>query len=329
MSKPRIAVFGEYESKQVARVRDILREQGGDPLVFDIGLGGASKPTFYSDPERSVWNGVDFSDIRAVHIRGMSVNTPLALPAVLNEATHTELRALYLREQEYQSARISFFNRLAEQGKLVVNRLTGAYVDHDTKAQLYQKLRSAGFSAPDTLMTNDPEQALAFFNKVGKAVAKPSVSIGSTRIVSDQDIERLDELNVSPVLFQELLVGDTLRVHIVADRVVLTLRIISEEGQVDSRTNTKGFEYFRLPEEEERKIVAANRYLGLHYAAWDILETRDGGYYYLDCNPGPFILWIGDDNTHTVFTALARYLVSYANTGSLEQASAEVDALVS
>lgn len=320
MSKPRIALFGDHGSAQVAAINAVFEDRSIPTHVFDIQLGGKTRPEVVIGHDRLSWAGVDFSDIEAVHIRCMAVNTPVAVPPVMNESNHAELRARFLREQEYQSVARSFFAQLQARGKLVVNTLTRAYVDHDTKAQLYQKLHEAGFCVPNTLMSNDTTQVRAFFDKVGDAVAKPSIGIGSTRKVSDYDKSRLHELCKSPVLFQELIEGDTIRVHIVGDKVVLALRIISAEGQVDSRTDPQGFVYFKMPDEEERKLVEATHFLGLHYAAWDILAARDGRFAYLDCNPGPFILWIGENNTRAVFEQLANMLHTYTETRSIESA---------
>jgi glutathione synthase/RimK-type ligase-like ATP-grasp enzyme len=319
----KIALFANKDSAQLLALRDILEKESATPLVLDIQLGGPSAPSVVLGSERMLWNQVDFADIDVIHIRCTCLNTPTTVPAVLNAAVYSELRSQYLREQEYQSVTYTFFERLVALGKLVINPLTGAYIDHDSKAQLYEKLRAQGFAAPRSLMTNDPQRALAFINEVGQAVVKPSISIGSTRKVTEADLQRLEELRVCPVLIQEYLVGNTLRVHIVGDRMVLALCILSE-GQVDSRTGPKGFEYIQLPEAEERLIVKANRALGLHYAAWDIIATEDGRYVYLDCNPGPYILWIGSEYTHAVLRQLAVYMLTYARTHSLEEASSQV-----
>lgn len=325
MTSPRIALFANKDSPQILALRDILREAGATPLVFDIQLGGESSPNVVISADQLIWSAADFSEIDAVHVRCMALNTPPAVPSVLNVASYCELRSQYLREQEYQSVTFSFFDSLAARGKLVINPLTSAYIDHDSKAQLYEKLYSMGFAVPRSLMTNDPERASTFIKEMGEAIAKPSIGIGSTRKITEADLERLYELKTSPVLMQEYLAGDTIRVHIVGDTVVLALRIISE-GQVDSRTDPKGFEYFKLPDEEEQLIVKANRALGLHYAAWDILATEDGRYVYLDCNPGPFIMWIGPDNVHIVLGQLAAYMLAYTRSRSVTEASSRVKA---
>lgn len=322
MAPVKIALFSRGTA-QINVLRDVLIEEGANPQVFTLPLGGEASAGVHFEKDKLVWDGVDFTAIDAIHIRGIAVNTPAAVPAVLNGISHAELRAKYFNEQAYLAATFSFLTHLADQGKLVVNLPTGAYIDHDTKAQFYQKLRAQGFAAPQTLMTNDPDAALAFIRTYQRVVVKPAMGIGSTRKISEADIERLQELRIAPVLLQEYLQGDTIRVHIVGDQVVLALRVLSD-GQVDSRTSPKGFEYFSLPQDEQRKIVSANRALGLHYAAWDILATQDGCYVYLDCNPGPFILWIGEEYTRAVLRALAIYMITYAHTHSLEQASQAV-----
>lgn len=322
---PKIALFANKNSTQLGPLRDILAEHGAIPLLFDLPLGSEAAATIAMGGGRLVWQHVDFADIHVVHVRCNAVNTPAAMPAVMEAATYCEFRARYLREQEYQAVSFSFFDRLVALGKLVINPLTGAYLDHDSKAQLYQKLRAQEFAAPRTLMTNDPERALSFIRDVVEVVAKPAIGIGSTRKITEADLDRLEELRVCPVLIQEYFAGDTIRVHIVGDSVVLAVRIISE-GHVDSRTTPTGFEYFKLPDGEEHKIVRANRALGLHFAAWDILATADGRYIYLDCNPGPFIMWIGPEYVRIVLTQLAVYMLSFARTHSVAEASSQVQA---
>lgn len=324
MTRPKLALFADRGSRQLATLADLVQEEGGEPCVFDIQLGGASKPRVLIREGEVFWDGVDFSPIHAVHIRCMALNTPPTVPALLHNTAYAEFRTQYLREQEFQATTQSFFHRLVALGKLVINPLAGAYIDHDTKAQLYMKLGAQGFPVPRTLMTNDPQKALAFIQGLGEVVAKPAVGIGATRKLNEWDLKRLDELQVSPVLLQEYVSGPTLRIHIVADQVVLALRVISEEGYVDSRSAPKNFEWMQLPEAEAKRIVRANRALGLHFAAWDVLEAKDGRYVYLDCNPGPFILWIGPENTRVVLRALARYLLTFARTRSLEEAAAVV-----
>lgn len=321
--KPKIALFADKDSPQILAIRDAVALEGGEPLVFDIQLGGKSAPGLNMDPGRLLWGNVDFSDIPVVHIRCTAMNTLPALPPVMNRTMYSEIRTNYLREQEFQSVVYSFFKEFQARGGLVINPLTGGYIDHDTKTQLYEKLRAIGFLVPECLTTNSPEKAEEFINNTGEAVFKPAVGVGSTRIITDYDLETLDLVKTCPILLQERITGDTLRVHLVGDKVVLALKITA--GGVDSRTNTENFEFIKLPEEEEQQIVKAHRMLGLHYSAWDIVAADDGRYIYLDCNSGPYVMWIGPEFAKYVFKQLAAYMVTFASTKNMEKASEKVE----
>ncbi len=323
MSIPKIALFSGKNFSQVNVLRDVILEEGGDPVVFDIQLGGEAASDIVISDNKTAWRGVDFSDIMAVHIRCTSPNTYPALPPMLNDVSYNDLRTSYLREQIYQSVTFCFFDYLASRERLVINPLTTAYIDHDSKSQFYEKMRSHGFDVPETLTTNDPDRAIKFISDRGEAVIKPAIGVGSTRVVTPEGLNRPEEIKSCPVMIQSRIEGSTLRVHIVGDTVVLALKIISEGG-VDSRTNTRRFDYIELPDSEEEKIVRASRMLGLHFSAWDIIATDDGRHVYLDCNPGPYIMWIGPENVRAVYRQLALYMLTYVKTGSIQKASEKV-----
>ncbi len=185
MKKPKIALFGKKEGPQVSA---IVGAVGGEPIVFEIQLGCDGTPSVCISDERLAWDGVDFTDIRALHIRGTAPNTLSSLPPVMNAAMHAEYYLQYLQEQEYQSVIFSFMNEFAERGGLVINPLTGAYIDHDTKSRFYEKLRSNGFNVPRTLTTNHPGEASEFIGKIGKVVVKPTSGVGSTQVLEENDV---------------------------------------------------------------------------------------------------------------------------------------------
>jgi len=324
MTSPRIALFADQGSPQILEIQEAVTAEGGRPRVLNLQLGGESAPLVSVDPSRLRWDGVDFTGIHALHIRCTVPNTLPSLPPVMNRGMYAEMQAVYLREQEIQAVVYSFFEEFEARGGLVVNPLTGGYIDHDTKTQLYEKLRARGFEVPACLTTNRPEEAEAFIRAHGEVVVKPAVGVGSTRLITEPDLQALDRIRHCPVLLQERVRGDTLRVHLVGDKVVMPLRIIAEG--LDSRTGTRGFEPVRMPEKEERRIVAAHRLLGLHYSAWDVIAAEDGRTVYLDCNSGPYVMWIGPAYRTRVFRQLARYLVAFARSGDLGKASEAVEA---
>lgn len=322
---PLIGLFANRDSAQINAMADIVSEEGGDPRVFDIQIGGQSASRIAIERTRVSWDGVDFGNIAATYIRCTAPNTLPLMAPLRNAMFHADLRRDYVREQAYSASSYAFFEQLREMGHLVVNPLTSAYLDHNAKAQLYEKLRGADLPVPRTLLTNDPDAVARFVEEVDEAVLKPQIGVASTRLVRREDYARFDEVAACPVMLQQRVLGPTIRVHIVGDTVVLALRILSDD-QIDSRTDTKGFEYYRLSDEAEAQLVRANRLLGLHFAAWDVIVDDSGVCYGLDCNPGPYIMWIGPERVHAVFTQLARYMITFARGGSLAEAAAAVRA---
>ncbi len=322
--KPHIAIFSGENSAQAADIAAAVTARGGTPLVFDIGLGGNNAVTL--KPAGGSWQGSDFTDIAAIHIRCTAPNTMPSLPPLLNAASFAEQRLHFLREQSYQAATYAFFEHQAGLGKLVVNRLTQGFTDHNSKAQLFQKLRRWRVGVPETISSNDPGTAAAFVERHGEVVAKPAIGVGSTRLVDDRDRGRLAEVALCPVLLQQFVRGQTLRLHVVGDKVVLPLEI-DTQGHVDSRTAPTDFRFAAMRRRHRTAVVRATRLLGLHYAAWDaIVGADDGELYLLDCNPGPSLMWIGPDFREIVCHGLASYLVTWARSGSLRQARAAVEA---
>lgn len=319
MPPVKIALFANHDSMQLGRIAQAILDAGGDPVVCDIQAGGANQPVVVMGQGEARWGDCDFSAIGAVHIRCTSWNTPPALPPVLDMVSHEEWRVKFLREQQFAATTMGFFSYLSALGKLVVNPLTRGYIDHDAKGQFYEKMHAHGFCVPQSLTTNNPDSALAFVDRVGCAVVKPAVGVGSTRLVDLEDRQRMDALLQAPALFQERVPGEPWRIHIVGNKVVLALRILSQ-GAVDSRTGSPKFVPVQLDPDEGAKLVAANRFLGLHYAAWDVIADAQGRLCYLDCNPGPYVMWIGDALAAALFKRLAIFLVQFARSGGIDEA---------
>jgi len=322
MDKPRIALFGKKDDKQLLALAQAVEEEGAAPLLFDIGFPEQGAPPVVLSEKVRSWDGVDFANIGSVYIRGAAPNTLPALPPMLNPAFYSDWRARYVREQEYQAVSYSFFELLAAAGSLVVNPLS-SYVHHNSKAQFYERMRAQGLQFPRTLTTNDPARAIAFVREMRDVVVKPGIGVGSTRRLREEQLSRTEDIALAPVTMQEFVKGQTYRVHVVGDTVVLSLRIIND--QVDSRTQTKGFEYAKLPDSAAGCLVRANRLLGIHFAAWDVMLAEDGRTICLDCNPGPYLMWIGPEFVRAVYCQLARYLTVYAQTHSVSAASARVE----
>ncbi len=315
-----VALFGKVDDAQLLAARDAVLAEGGRPLLLSLRTGAPGGAGFAAG-RRLLWDGTDVTRVRSAYVRALAPNTLPALPPLMNAAMHAEWRARYLREQQTRAGVDAFFAEWVERGACIANP-PSCYAHHDTKPQFYERLRAEGFRVPETVTTNDPDRVRAFLATHGQAVVKPAIGVGSTRLLHRSDRPRLEEVRHAPVMLQARVKGPTLRLHVVADTLVLALRVLGDA--VDSRTETKGFEPATVPDAEAEAVVRATRHLGMRFAAWDAIRDRRGRLWLLDANPGPFLMWIGEANVRTVFTGLARYLVAYARTRDEVRASRAV-----
>lgn len=159
-----------------------------------------------------------------------------------------------------------------------------------------------GVRIPRTIVTNDPDQVRRLFEDVsGRMVTKMltalSHSMGKaplfvhTSAVTETDLQDLDGLRYCPMVFQEQVDKDVeLRVAYVGGRFFAGEIDASESttGTVDWRlagTAECGWRPSQLPEEDEQKLDALMKALGLRFGAIDLIRTPRGEHVFLEVNP--------------------------------------------
>ncbi len=186
--------------------------------------------------------------------------------------------------------------------------------------------RRCGLEIPRTLSTNDPEAAREFVAScVHGAVAKMLSSFavhedGEERVVftnpiTAADLDDLDGLALSPMTFQERAVSAREhRVTMVGDRVFASSLEagLSERSHTDWRRDgdalAREWKPSVLPAEVTRGLLALMDRLGLNYGAADVIETPDGRYVFLECNPAGEFYWVARDGAHSITDAIAEVL---------------------
>lgn len=167
--------------------------------------------------------------------------------------------------------------------------------------------RRLGLHVPHTVVTNSFSKARAFLSE-GPAVAKPlrhalvdHGEVGS--VIFTSRVERLEDGDAeafrrAPVILQrEIPKRFDMRVVVVDHRVFAT-RILSQamaETEVDWRRGVRadlGHETFELPDGVASACGEVARDLGLRFAAIDLIEDRDGGFWFLEANPNGQWAWI-------------------------------------
>ena len=161
---------------------------------------------------------------------------------------------------------------------------------------------SLGFNVPDTVVTNNPGEALSFRERIGdlivKSIAPESLMIeGKVHLFYTTYIRKNEELDlsglcVSPTIFQQVVAKThDLRVTVVGNEVfackIEVKGSLSEE--IDWRkgigSNDLVYSPLDLDEEISMKCVALTSALGILFSAIDLAVDKDGKVWFLEVNP--------------------------------------------
>lgn len=191
----------------------------------------------------------------------------------------------------------------------VVNR---AWANDSNNSKPYQGLLIRNyFYVPDTCVTNDPSEALAFCDQYQQTIYK-SIS-GERSIVTTfqpSDIDRLHLLRNGPVQFQEWVEGVDVRVHVVGTQVFAT-RV--ESSAIDYRYDHSAvgalFTPFELSSDVAQACINLTEELELGLAGLDLRFARDGRIVCFEVNPSPAYSVYEAATGQPISMALAAYLV--------------------
>ena len=185
-----------------------------------------------------------------------------------------------------------------------------------------------GFQTVPTIVTNSPEEALAFFhacngNIVYKTLRQVVIAhhqddigfgVYTSRVTKEDLEQQLDTIHLVPCLFQQFIPKKyELRINIIGDRV-WTTAIFSQENddaKLDFRPHTYdcAHEPILLPPKLEQMCVKMVRRLGLRMSSIDMIVTSDDEYIFLELNPNGQWAWIEDLAGFPLCTALVDELL--------------------
>jgi glutathione synthase/RimK-type ligase-like ATP-grasp enzyme len=202
---------------------------------------------------------------------------------------------------------------------------------HAEHKQLQMRVaREAGMEIPRTLITNDAAALRRFAAETQAPVVAKMLSsfaihsdgkekVVFTTALSPADLENLDDLQCSPMTFQELVPKALeLRVTVVGDRVMAAaIDSASHRGaEVDWRRMGPSLQDqwrpHALPAGLEKKILALMDVFRLNYGALDFILTPDGRWVFLEINPAGEFFWLDPVLDGAISGALADVLLGRA-----------------
>jgi glutathione synthase/RimK-type ligase-like ATP-grasp enzyme len=182
------------------------------------------------------------------------------------------------------------------------------YIDNQIAANKPYQLHLAnelGFRTPKTLITNEPDLALDFFEvchgeMIFKCFTNSLSTIYTTRVNKEDLTERAPEIRLSPCLFQEYVPKKVeLRVTIIGHKI-FTAEIHSQNSDRSKhdwrRYDIDKTPYYphQLPAMLEDKIRQLMREMGLVFGCVDLVLTPANEYVFLEINPNGQWYWIED-----------------------------------
>lgn len=158
-----------------------------------------------------------------------------------------------------------------------------------------------GLAIPDTVITNDPDEARGFIDKCGpgnvirKAFRNISEAPRETALVTHEDVPLLDSVRYAPVIFQEFVpAAADLRVTVVDGEMFPAAVYSDDDHRVDYRRGLGSAEVraCSLPDDVSEPLRAMMKQMDLAYGAVDFRLTPDGEYVFLEVNPAGEFLFI-------------------------------------
>lgn len=311
----RIGIFGEGADPQCAAVAREAATLGADTLYVDSHALDEGKALSMLDG-KAFYLGEPVDDVRGFYVR--SVPAPY-VPAMKKDDSlvlYEDWFTTFTQTRERAAYFLSWLLQLSHRGATLVNGPHAASVMQFKPYQLHA-LRSLGAKVPRTLISNDPAAIRAFHAEVKEVIYKPVLGGAITRSLDAEALKRLDEVTASPVIFQERIEGDDVRVMLVGDEIVSSVAIVTPEQHLDFRDDpvySSGEAMYRdvvLPEPVQRFCRAAARACGLTFAGID-LKQRARDFVFLELNSSPIYMDVELKLGHRISRAIARRVLEGA-----------------
>lgn len=293
-SKPYILVVGAPNEYHSAHIFNLLQQKGAEVQLIDT-LNFPDTVTFSMRNDAIIYNGEKLPAIQGAYIRSVLHSLPpYDLEDRRNEDGELETDNWYRdyqAERQRQSLLASGFRLLSSLPIRLVNPVE-AFDLHFLKPLQLEILRKAGIPVPETLVTNNPAEVIEFKKTIGHVIYKPVAGGAQCRELTSDDLipERIERLRNAPVLFQELIPGENVRVYVLKDRIITSVLIESEE--LDYRQNEKQLKIIDLPRDVAKICIESTRLCGLNFTGMDLRRKADGSYVVLECNPSAMFMGI-------------------------------------
>lgn len=295
-----ILFYGRLDDSPLRRAVDHVDATGSVHAVLDQRqlanheLGLAVVPGGWSGHLVASGHEIALETVTAVFAR------PLELPRVGDPIDR-------LRAQTFHQAFVEWLDYAA---CLVVNR-PAAMESNSSKPFQAQLIARFGFDVPETLVTNDADEVLAFRRRHGSIIYKSASGVRSiVRELDEAAMARLDRVRALPTMFQAHVPGVDVRVHVVGNQVFATevrteatdYRYAGDDGLEAHMTSVD------LPATVESRCVSLSARLGLPFCGIDLRRSDEGRWVCFEVNPMPAYSFFEAGTGQDISGELVRFL---------------------
>ena len=180
---------------------------------------------------------------------------------------------------------------------------------HRTKGLQTKIMKENDIRIPKTLVTNDKNALLDFYYSNDKNIIFKPVQGGAfTKIMTDKDLSRADNLVNCPCQLQEFVDGVDIRVYAFESGEVFAGEIIAKH--IDFRQDNEAvINPVKLPSKVEKDCLKILKLLELKYSGIDIRLSKSGEYVFLEANPAPMFYHFENMSKHPITETLIKNLV--------------------
>jgi glutathione synthase/RimK-type ligase-like ATP-grasp enzyme len=202
----------------------------------------------------------------------------------------------------------------------VVNRPCDS-AGNGSKPYQLRAIAAAGFGVPETLVTNDPEEARGFAARYPDVVVKSISGVRSrVRTLDADDLARLPDVVGCPVQLQQWVPGTDVRVHVAGAEVFATevaCAAVDYRYAADQGCAPATLRPCDLPDDVARRCRWLAAALRLPVAGIDLRRSDDGRWFCFEVNPSPAFSYYEAATGQPIAAAIAGLLAAAALCASL------------
>ena len=290
MKELKIGIIGPETDISVKHFYKCIKEKGYTPVLVDSAKYPNQMPISLDSNGKQTFNSVDISDIKSWIVRKYYLNMPVFKLEDGDYDIIDDWRTHYIASREQYSVFTSWLYMLESQGCTLMNPVS-SFNFHFLKTYQLEIFRQHKLPIPKTLISNNANEVIEFSKSIDRIIYKPAAGGGYCKELTPADLttERLKQLKNSPVIFQELIDGENIRVNLVGNKIISASGI--KTNSLDYRGKEEYYYPVKLPSEIEELCIKAAQINNMNYSGVDLIK-RNNQYYLLECNPSPIYLGI-------------------------------------